>query len=78
MPSLKTDGNVKTIGISEHTCSEFGVYTLVLAKEGEHCKITRCRYSYLSDVKNFNTWKEALTYISENLWYDKGPKEEEY
>lgn len=78
VPSLKTDGNVKTIGISEHTCARFGVYTLVLAKEGEHCKITKLAYSRQSDVKNFNTWKEALTYISEQLWYGKGPSEEEY
>ena len=63
----------KTVDIFEHTCSQFGVYTLFVLDKG------KTPYSILETVHHRNTLtnkfaslEEVVTYIQENIWYTGG------
>jgi len=77
VPFLKPINNVIAISIFEHTLSEFGVYHLILASKGQKCKITKITYGREEELSKFNTWKEALTYISKRLWYEGYPGDDD-
>lgn len=63
----------KTIGIFEHTCSEFGVYNMFISDTGKKpYSILTTAYRRTTLMNSFATLEEIVKHIQENIWYDGG------
>lgn len=64
--------NSDRLGIFEHTLSEYGTYDLIDCKTKPRLEVWR--YHQQSFPQQFENLKEALEYISKNLWYEDEDK----
>lgn len=83
LPHIKSmEDGYKLIGISEHTCSEHGVYQLKIKGDTPYsdCTISKTTYGREYEVITFNgqngsnenNLKKAFNYIKDNLYCDWG------
>lgn len=61
---------VTSFSIFEHTCSEYGSYSLIYDFDKDEWALSIIAWHRRREIKAFKMLKEALEYISENHYYE--------
>lgn len=73
IPSFPNDkecgDKVKYLGVFEHTCSEYGVYSLYIYDDG-HVELERLTYHVPTILKTFKCLADAIDYVRINHYYE--------
>lgn len=61
---------MKRLGIFEHTCSEHGIYEMLIGEEAGVFEIMRTRYRRPQILKSFSSLEEMLACVQREFYYE--------